>query len=92
MDTHKYLYNPCPQEWKGKPFLSQENRQECRMVNSKHDAVNRLIHDVAFAIHDVARSLDNDNYASIKIKIRANDSRGQLESYWLKENNNDQTR
>lgn len=92
MEQHKYLYNPCPKEWKGKPFLSQENRQEAMSANSKHDAVERLIHNFGFAVHDETRHLDDSDIITITLKIRANDSAGTIEAYWLKESNNEQAR
>lgn len=84
MDTHTYLYPPCPKEWKGEPFLSQENRQECLSANGKYDAVERLIHDLGFAVHDVTRHLDDSDTITITLKIRANDSAGTIEAYWIK--------
>lgn len=92
MEQHKYLYQPCPREWKGKPFLSQENRHEAMTANSKYDAVERLIHDLGFTVHDEARGLDENDSITIALKIRASDSAGTLEAYWLRESNDEQTR
>lgn len=82
MITHKYLYQPCPKDWKGKPFLSQENRQECLSANSKWNSVNYMMADVDCYVHDVIRCLDDDEAITIVIRVRADDAKGVLEAGW----------
>lgn len=91
MSMHTYLYPPCPREWKGKPFLSQENRQEAMTAREKALAINDMMNDLATDVATEARGLDDNDTLTFTIKIRANDSAGTIEAYWLTESKYEKT-